>query len=163
MFTFVLIIELLITIIMIGAILLQRSEGGALGMGGGGGGGGLMTSRGAGNALTRLTAFLAAGFFLCSIILAILAKQQADQGLDFTIDTEPATQSVIEPQDETPVLPDGGDALLPPSSDAAADEDVPAAPVTTDADADETVPAGATDEPATDAEAEEENTPQIPE
>ena len=58
---------------LIGAIMLQRSEGGGLGIGGGGGGG-FMTGRGTANALTRLTALLAAGFFITSIGLTLLAR-----------------------------------------------------------------------------------------
>ena len=55
-------------------ILLQRSEGGALGMGGGGGG--LMTARGAGNLLTRTTAILASVFFVLSVGLVILGNYE---------------------------------------------------------------------------------------
>ena len=51
-------------------VLIQRSEGSALGIGGGG----FMTGRGAANALTRLTTYLAAGFFATSIALALLAN-----------------------------------------------------------------------------------------
>jgi len=54
-------------------VLLQRSEGGGLGIGGGGSGGGFMTARGTANLMTRLTAILAVGFFTTTIILAILA------------------------------------------------------------------------------------------
>lgn len=70
--TILLVIHLMIAIALVAVILLQRSEGGALGMGGGGGGG-LMTGRGAANLLTRTTAVLAASFMLTSIGLAIMA------------------------------------------------------------------------------------------
>lgn len=70
-----LVVHLLITIAMVGIILLQRSEGGALGIGGGGGG--FMSGRAAGNLLTRSTAVLAAVFFATSIFLAILANQSS--------------------------------------------------------------------------------------
>ena len=59
MITFLLVIHGLITLALVAVILLQRSEGGALGIGGGGGGG-LMTARGAANLLTRATTILAA-------------------------------------------------------------------------------------------------------
>ncbi|MBX3454970.1 preprotein translocase subunit SecG [Ferrovibrio sp.] len=72
MMTFVLVVHLLLALGLIGVILLQRSEGGALGIGGGGGGG-LFTSRGQANLLTRTTAILATCFIGTSIILAILA------------------------------------------------------------------------------------------
>ncbi len=66
--------ELLIAIALIVFVLLQRSEGGALGMGGGGGGlGGLFSPRGAADTLTRTTAILAALFFLTCVGLNLLA------------------------------------------------------------------------------------------
>jgi preprotein translocase subunit SecG len=55
-------------------ILLQRSEGGALGIGGGGG---LMSGRASANLLTRTTAGLAAGFIATSLLLAIVASQRS--------------------------------------------------------------------------------------
>ncbi len=73
--TVLIIVHLLIVAALIGTVLLQRSEGGALGMGGGGGGGGLMTGRGTANALTRATAYLALAFFATSLTLAIIAGQ----------------------------------------------------------------------------------------
>lgn len=133
-FTVVLIIEILVIIAMIAAVLLQRSEGGALGMGGGGGGGGgggLMTSRGAGSALTRATAVLAAMFFVCSITLTILARNMADEGLDYSVEggapartgaafpdlaippvpmdqasDEAETPVEIQPEDDSPQIPE---------------------------------------------------------
>lgn len=72
MVTVILVIHLLIAIAMVGVILMQRSEGGALGIGGSGGG--LMSGRQAGNLLTRTTAILAAAFMSTSMILAILAN-----------------------------------------------------------------------------------------
>jgi preprotein translocase subunit SecG len=69
----ILIIHVIIAIAMVISVLLQRSEGGALGMGGGGNMGGLMTTRGSANLLTRATAVLAAMFMGTSILLAILS------------------------------------------------------------------------------------------
>jgi preprotein translocase subunit SecG len=66
----------MIAVTLVGVVLLQRSEGGALGIGGGGGGGGFMTGRSAGNALTKTTAVLAACFFATSLALSILAVHQ---------------------------------------------------------------------------------------
>lgn len=72
--TVILVIHLLLAVTLVGVVLLQRSEGGALGIGGGGGGGGgLMTTRGTANLLTRATAIIAACFMGTSIVLAILA------------------------------------------------------------------------------------------
>lgn len=67
-------IHSIIVLALIGVVLLQRSDGGALGIGGGGGGGGgFMTGRGAANALTRTTSILAALFFATSLALAVRA------------------------------------------------------------------------------------------
>lgn len=71
MMTFLLVVHILLALALIGVILVQRSEGGALGMGGGGGG--FMTARGSANLLTRTTAILATLFIISSITLAILA------------------------------------------------------------------------------------------
>ena len=70
--TFLLVVHTLIALALVGVILLQRSEGGGLGIGGGTGGG-LMTARGAANLLTRSTTILATLFIVSSIVLAILA------------------------------------------------------------------------------------------
>lgn len=70
--TVILVIHLLIALALVGVILIQRSEGGGLGIGGGTMGG-MMTARGSANLLTRSTAILAACFMTTSIILAIIA------------------------------------------------------------------------------------------
>ena len=67
---FLIVIHLLVVIALVAVVLLQRSEGGALGIGGGGG---FMTGRGQANALSRATAILAALFFATSLIMSILA------------------------------------------------------------------------------------------
>ena len=72
MSTILLVIHLLIALALVGVILLQRSEGGALGIGGGGMAG-LMSGRSSANLLTRTTAILAACFIATSLLLAILA------------------------------------------------------------------------------------------
>lgn len=94
--TLVLTIHILIALALIGAVLLQRSEGGGLGIGGGGGGGGFMTARGTANMMTRVTAILAACFFATSLILAIMAGTQRE-----------ATSIVDEVINETPVPASG--------------------------------------------------------
>ena len=82
MTTVILTIHVLIVLALIAIVLLQRSEGGALGMGGGGSGGGFMTGRGAANALTRTTSILAACFFATSITLAVIADRgESDEEL----------------------------------------------------------------------------------
>ena len=72
----------MVVVALVGVVLLQRSEGGALGIGGGGGGGNFMSARGAANALTRTTAILAAAFFATSIGLGILSGVEGGSVLD---------------------------------------------------------------------------------
>jgi preprotein translocase subunit SecG len=115
MITIVLIIHILIALAMVGVILLQRSEGGALGIGGGGMGG-FLSGRGQANLLTRTTAFLALGFILTSLVLAILASQQAERP---SILDQPAATSA-------PQAPAATDA--PAATEAPAPPETPAAP-----------------------------------
>ncbi|HEU0096086.1 MAG TPA: preprotein translocase subunit SecG [Rhizomicrobium sp.] len=78
--TMLLVAELIIAVALIIFVLLQRSEGGALGMGGGGSGmGGLFSSRGAADTLTRTTAILAGLFFLTCIGLNLMALHGRDE------------------------------------------------------------------------------------
>ena len=75
MITVILVIHVILAICIICAVLLQKSEGGGLGIGGSGSaGGGFMTARGTANFMTKLTAFLGGCFFLTSIILALLSS-----------------------------------------------------------------------------------------
>ncbi len=69
--TVLIVIHLMVVIALVAVVLLQRSEGGALGIGGGGG---FMTGRGQANALTRATAILGAIFFITSVSLTVLAN-----------------------------------------------------------------------------------------
>src|SRR5260370_8962864 len=67
------VIHLIIVLALVAVVLLQRSEGGGLGLGGGSSGvSGFLTGRGQANALTRATTILAAAFFLTNILLPIL-------------------------------------------------------------------------------------------
>jgi len=100
MTTVILVLHLMIAMALVGLVLVQRSEGGALGIGGGGGG--FMTGRGASNLLTRMTAVLAAAFFATSILLTVLARQGS------------APTSIIDPgasQQGAPAGQSGSDAL----------------------------------------------------
>jgi preprotein translocase subunit SecG len=85
MTTVILVIHLLLAVSLIGVILLQKSEGGALGMGGGGMSG-FMSGRSTANLLTRVTAVVAAGFFVTSMALAYLAGNR-----------QPATDTLLQP------------------------------------------------------------------
>ncbi len=93
MAAFILIIHLLLALGIIGFVLLQRSEGGGLGIGGGGGGGGgmggLVGSRSAASFLTRGTGILAGLFFVTSIVLAILSGAGEDRTRSLITDGVP--------------------------------------------------------------------------
>lgn len=69
-----LVLEILVSLALVGVVLLQRSEGGALGMGGGPSG--FMTARGAGDLLTRTTWILGAIFFILALTLTIVSGRQ---------------------------------------------------------------------------------------
>ena len=97
----VLVIHLMLAIALVGAVLLQKNEGGGLGMGGGGQGGGMggfMTGRAAADLLTRTTAILAAGFICTSLGMAYLAGSDRESSsiLDqpVPIIEQPATPAV---------------------------------------------------------------------
>ena len=74
MTTVLLVIHLFVTLALIGVVLLQRSEGGGLGIGSSQGMGSFMTGRGTANLLTRATAVLAVAFFVLSLSLAYLSR-----------------------------------------------------------------------------------------
>lgn len=69
-----LIIQIVITLALIGVILLQRSEGGALGMGGGNNSASMFTARGSANLLTRITAVLAALFMGNCLLMTVISS-----------------------------------------------------------------------------------------
>ena len=92
MSTILLVVHLMIALAMIVLVLLQRSEGGALGIGGGSGDG-LMSGRGLGNALTRTTGILAGLFFLTSIGLTVLG----------TMENRSSVLDVVDPNDSNPL------------------------------------------------------------
>ena len=148
---------LLIVLALIAVILLQRSEGGALGIGGGGGG--FMTARGSANLLTRTTAILATLFFATAIGLTILSE--LDRGTSGILERATATGSEAAPTtvlDALNSLQGGTTTDLPvPASDPAAPAG--ADPVTqdiapaTDA-APATAPEAASDLPVPEAPAE---------
>ncbi len=103
--TIVLVIHLILAIALVGVILMQRSEGGALGMGGGGGGGGggFMTGRAAADVLTRTTALLATAFICTSIVLAILAGNHGESRS--ILDQTPAPSATPIAPSSTPSAP----------------------------------------------------------
>jgi preprotein translocase subunit SecG len=104
--TVVIVIHLMIVLVLIGAVLLQKSEGGGLGMGGGAG---FMSSRGTANLLTRTTAILAVGFFATSLLLSWIAS--IERKPTSIIGSQPASQS--QPAGgASPIIPPTGGGLL---------------------------------------------------
>ncbi len=94
--TVVLVIHLLVAIALVGAVLIQRSEGGGLGMGGGMSG--FMTGRATANLLTRTTGMLAAAFMTTSIILALMSGGQTEsRSILDTTGTTPVTSQPATP------------------------------------------------------------------
>jgi preprotein translocase subunit SecG len=102
MFAFLLIVQSLIAVTLIGVILMQRSEGGGLGVGGSSSG--FMTARGAADFLTRSTAVLGGLFIVLSIVMAAIAGATREP---VKIDTSLANKvaPAQQPQQSQPVQP----------------------------------------------------------
>ena len=117
-----LIVHLIIAIGLVGLILVQRSEGGALGIGGGGGNGGMgsiFSARGVGSALTRVTAFLAVAFFVTSMALSVLAirgKSTTSSAFDSAAPTETQGEAAPAPATGEAVLPNLGQQPAVPTN-----------------------------------------------
>ncbi|MDX2238833.1 MAG: preprotein translocase subunit SecG, partial [Hyphomonadaceae bacterium] len=102
----VLIVHLFLCLGVIGLVLMQRSEGGALGMGGGGGS--LMTGRGAADVLARFTSIAGALFLLTSITLTMMASAARDDANRSIFDRAPApitAPAAPAPVDSAPAAP----------------------------------------------------------
>jgi preprotein translocase subunit SecG len=102
MFAFLLIVQSLVAVSLIGVILMQRSEGGGLGVGGSSSG--FMTARGAADFLTRMTAVLGGMFIVLSIVMAAIAGATREP---VKIDTSLAGKlaPAQQPQQAQPVQP----------------------------------------------------------
>ena len=98
MFAFLLIVQIVVALLLIGVILAQRSEGGGLGVGGSSSG--FMTARGAADFLTRSTAVLGGMFIVLSIVMAAIAGATREPA---KIDTSLAGK--LAPTQQTPVQP----------------------------------------------------------
>jgi preprotein translocase subunit SecG len=125
--TVLLIIHLFVTLALIGVVLIQRSEGGGLGIGSSQGMGSFMSGRGTANLLTRTTAVLAAMFMILSLTLALLNR--GTNGVSRSILDTPAPASI--PSGPTPSgLPPAGSTppSLPPTRSAPAVPTPPAVP-----------------------------------
>ena len=104
-FPIILVVHILLALSMVGVILLQRSEGGALGIGGGGGGG-LMNGRSAGNLLTRITSIIAALFFLTSLSLAMMASHRSAGSSPFDRLQDMTGAPASQPAPAAPAVPE---------------------------------------------------------
>jgi preprotein translocase subunit SecG len=90
LFLFLTVVQAIVAAALVGIVLMQRSEGGGLGIGGGGSPGGLMNARGAADFLTRTTKWLAVTFVVLAIVLAAVAVEtttgsEIDETLDRTV------------------------------------------------------------------------------
>jgi preprotein translocase subunit SecG len=105
--TVVLVIHLMLALSIIGLVLLQRSEGGGLGIGGSGGMGGLATPQATANVLTRATAVCAGCFFATSLILGILAgTHTGSKSILSQVENVPAAaEEIIDEAPLDPVVP----------------------------------------------------------
>ena len=102
MTTVLLIVHLFVTLALIGVVLIQRSEGGGLGIGSSQGMGSFMSGRGTANLLTRTTAILAAVFMVLSLTLALMNKGTSGVGASI-LDNPPPPPAAATPA--TPATP----------------------------------------------------------
>ena len=131
--TVLLVVNVFVCIALIAIVLVQRSEGGALGMGGGGGPSGFMTARGAGDLLTRTTWILAFVFFALAIAQTLLIGRAHGhssiidrlnaQSLDFSTPTKPHPAAPATPSSAPPAQ-----ALPAPATPGVQQPAAPAAP-----------------------------------
>lgn len=109
LFLFLTVIQGIVAAALVGIVLMQRSEGGGLGIGGGGSPGGLMNARGAADFLTRTTKWLAVVFVALAIVLAALAVGATTGGeIDETLD-----RTVAPAADPLAPTAPGGDLNAP--------------------------------------------------
>lgn len=127
MTTVLLIVQLMISIVLIGLILVQKSEGGALGIGGGGGG--VMSGRSSANAITKATTIIGTAFMINCLLLSVFfaidsrgsvfsEKDNTEQGL---ISIEDSSKDTIPLVDDSLVVPPA-DEISPPDAQPAPQE-----------------------------------------
>jgi preprotein translocase subunit SecG len=104
MTTILLIVHLFITLALIGVVLIQRSEGGGLGVGTTQGMGSFMSGRGTANLLTRTTAILATLFMALSLALALLNRGTTVNGGHSILDVPP-TPAIPAPAEARSLQP----------------------------------------------------------
>ena len=121
--TILLVILIVIALALIGVVLVQRSEGGALGIGGGPGG--LFSARGSANLLTRITAGLAAAFMILSLVLVIL---EGSRGRTRSVMDVSQPEATTSGEVEAPIDDDGSADYTPPADGAGETSDAAPAP-----------------------------------
>ena len=127
MFQFLLIVQTLVAASLVGVILMQRSEGGGLGVGGSSSG--FMTARGAADFLTRTTAVLGAVFVILSIVLAAIAGVSRDAAVvDTSLVNESAPAPVAPVQPGAPLVDPAAPSACPPAP-GTGNEAAPAVPL----------------------------------
>ncbi len=110
----VLVIHLILTVSLVILVLLQKSAGGALGIGGGGQGG-MMAGRSSATFLTKMTTFLAVGFFMTSMGLAVIAKENTADKSIFDVQTPVVEQTAPEVSSEKAPEKDKSEPVIPDS------------------------------------------------
>lgn len=115
MIAVLLIIHLFVTLALIGVVLIQRSEGGGLGIGSSQGMGSFMSGRGTANLLTRTTGILAAAFMVLSLALALLNRGTGGVGRSIMADPLPATTTSAPATTTTPAPAVPEQPAAPPS------------------------------------------------
>jgi preprotein translocase subunit SecG len=100
-----LIIHLFVTLALIGVVLIQRSEGGGLGIGSSQGMGSFMSGRGTANLLTRTTAILATVFMVLSLTLALMNRGTTGVGGSLLANPPPLTSTIPAPASTAPAAP----------------------------------------------------------
>ncbi|WP_137177238.1 preprotein translocase subunit SecG [Roseomonas sp. AR75] len=103
--TVLLVLFLLVTLAMIGVILVQRSEGGGLGVGSSQGMGSFMSGRGTANLLTRTTAILGTAFMVLALVLAMIGRGQAPRGSILDAPTDAPASAPLAPAPGLPTVP----------------------------------------------------------
>ncbi len=122
----VLVIHLILALAIIGLVMLQRSEGGGLGIGGSGGMGGFASAHTTANVMSRITGICAAGFFATSLILGILSgAHNSGRSVMDSLDkpSSPAAAATSVPGEPAP------EAVKDAAKEPAKDEAKSAAPV----------------------------------
>ena len=131
MFPFLLVVHAIIAAVLVTVILMQRSEGGGLGMGGSPSG--LMSARGAADFLTRMTAVTATLFVAMSVLLAFLAATRQNQAIDTSLARKAAapttaqTAPMADPGAPPAAAPDTAPNSSGPASSPADNSSVPLA------------------------------------